>query len=92
VRADRSESFAAMYADGSTKTLDSWQDSERRTAASFGAGIVAAMEWRISHGWSMDVLGGYDWVSRNVDLAIGPNTVTLDASGFTLGMMLNYWF
>ncbi|MBN1269749.1 MAG: hypothetical protein JXB04_09190, partial [Kiritimatiellae bacterium] len=83
--AKRTEEFVAVYSDGRTQTLSRWEDDECEGEWLFGAGVQAGAEVDLGSGWFAGIFGGYDWVDE-VEMDIGPNTVTLDPSGYTVGI------
>ena len=88
----RSEVFIATYSDGSTQTLNSWKDTDSETKVLLGASFTAGVDLDLFSGWFAGAFGGYDWVSDDVDISIGPNTVSMDTSGFSLGMEVGKQF
>jgi hypothetical protein len=89
---DRTETFVATYADGSSATLNSWSDSGSESKFVLGAGVVAGAELEFENGMFAGIWGGYEWVSEDVDVQVGPNTVSVDASGYTAGAVIGYRF
>ena len=88
----RSEAFIASYSDGSTQTLNSWKDSDSEDKILFGVSCTAGVDLNLFSGWFAGAFGGYDWVSDDADISIGPNTVSMDTSGFSLGMEVGKQF
>lgn len=86
VDVDRLETFTAVYADGSSQTLQSWRDSEREGAWLAGLGLAMGADVQIAAGWFAGLQGGYDWLLDDVDVTVGPNTVSVDPSGWTLSL------
>lgn len=89
---DRTETFVATYADGSSATLNSWSDSGSESKFVFGAGVAAGADLEFENGMFAGIWGGYEWVSEDVDVQVGPNTVAVDASGYTAGAVIGYRF
>ena len=89
---DRTETFVATYADGSSATLNSWSDSGSESKFVFGAGVAAGADLEFENGMFAGLWGGYEWVSEDVDVQVGPNTVSVDASGYTAGAVIGYRF
>jgi hypothetical protein len=92
VSVDRSESFVATDGAGRSATLDSWTDSGSETEFIFGAGATAGVDVEITDHLFAGIWGGYEWVSDEVDVTVGPNTVSVDASGYTAGAAAGYRF
>lgn len=92
VSVDRSETFVATDAAGRSATLDRWTDSGSETEFIFGAGATAGVDVEITDHLFAGVWGGYEWVSDEVDVTVGPNTVSVDASGYTAGAAAGYRF
>ena len=86
VDVDRSETFVATYADGSTATLNSWSDTGSESKWLFGAGATAGADVQFGNGYFAGIYGGYEWVADEVDVTVGPNTVSVDMSGYTAGV------
>jgi hypothetical protein len=83
---DRDEQFVTVYSDGRTGTLGSWNDSKCEGEWLFGAGVEAGAEVDLNDGWFAGTFGGYDWISDDAEVDIGPNTITIDPSGYTVGV------
>ena len=81
----RTENFNATFADGSTRTLQNWQDNQSEGDWLFGAGLAIGVDIQIVNGWFTSVHGGYDWVARDVTVTVGPNKVCVSPSGYTFG-------
>ncbi len=58
-----------------------WHDRAEKGAWRLGLGILAGLEVPFGDHWFATVSGGYEWVPDPVDLAVGPNKVSLDLSG-----------
>lgn len=86
VDASRTEDFTAAYPDGRSQVLQSWRDSESEGAWIAGLGLAAGAEVRIADGWFAGLQGGYDWLLDDVDVTVGPNTISVDPSGWTLAL------
>jgi hypothetical protein len=89
---DRSESFVASYADGRRETLHRWTDQGDEQKWSFGAGLTAGADVEFKNGMFAGCWGGYEWVGGDVDVRIGPNTVSVDASGYSAGVVMGRRF
>jgi len=61
-----------------------------RRAVEEARGYGADIEFQ--NGMFAGVWGGYEWVSEEVDVQVGPNTVSVDASGYTAGAVIGYRF
>jgi hypothetical protein len=87
VNVSRSESFVASYADGSTATLNSWSDQTDKSEWIFGAGLTVDADVQFGNGYFAGLWGGYEWVSDDVEVEVGPNQVSVDVSGYTVGLL-----
>lgn len=83
---DSQEAFMAMHEDGSVSVLNSWSDSADQDKWILGAGLSVGAEWMMNEAWRLGLMGGYDWVSEDVDVDVGAGEVSFDASGFTVGL------
>jgi hypothetical protein len=63
-----------------------WSDHAGDRQVYLGFGLTGGANLDLGKGWFTGVFGGYEWVMENVDLAIGPNRVSVDASGWTAGL------
>jgi len=71
--------------------IQSWDDSKTEQDWLLGAGLQAEVQWAIKGGFYMMAGGGYDWVEP-CNLPAGPDTVTIDLSGYTLSAGVGYRF
>ncbi len=92
VDATRSENFTVFYADGTSRTLNEWQDDVCEAEWLFGVGITAGIEVEFAKDWKAGMFGGYDWVPSEAEIQVGPNTVKVDASGYELGVQVTKAF
>lgn len=90
--ADRKEVFTATYADGSTQTLNSWSDSVNAGRWCLGLECTAGVDVDVYKGWTLGVFGGYDWQTQKAEMDVGPNTVSVDGSGYEFGVNLGKVF
>lgn len=91
VSAERSETFYQTQG-GARTALNQWKDSAGDTAVAFGLGATVGAEYNFGKGWSLGLSGGYEWVTQKASLAIGPNRVSVDASGWTAGLVFGKSF
>jgi hypothetical protein len=63
--------------------IQSWSDSKTEQDWLPGAGLQAEVQWTIKGGFYAIAGAGYDWV-KPCDLPIGPDTVTIDLSGYKI--------
>jgi len=85
VSVDRTEIFGRHEADGSSTVLQRWSDSGSESAFVFGAGAALGAEIELGDGFFAGTWGSYEWVSEDVDVHVGPNTVSVDVGGFAAG-------
>jgi hypothetical protein len=90
--AQRHEVFQEHAATGASQTLGEWNDNASETDAVFTCGLSAGVNFDLGSGFCLGALGGYDWVVDPVHFALGPNKVTLDNSGWTVGLALQKTF
>ena len=83
VGVSRYETLTRSYEGGDTMTLHSWSDHGSKTDTLFGAGVTAGMDWESARGFFAGIQGGYEWVGDDVKVDVGPNTVSIDISGYT---------
>lgn len=92
LRAYRSEVFEKEYSDGSRIARQSWSDRESRDLFRFGAGVNAGLDWHSGDRWFAGLRAGYEWVPEKARLSVGPNRVSVDASGYTLSAAAGFRF
>ncbi len=73
-------------------TVTRWSDRADETKLMVGLGITAGANLDLGKGWFAGVFGGYEWVPDETKINVGPNTVTLDASGWVAGLTLGKQF
>ena len=78
----RTETFAGQI----------WSDRTTGLGARLGVGITGGADVDLGHGFYFGVAGGYDYVTHGLTVAIGPNTVTLDPSGWVVSCALGRHF
>jgi len=82
VEADRRETWTADFGDGSTRTLRAWNDRLDDSDILVGVGVSAGVNVSLGDLWFVQVAGEYDFVPEEYEESIGPNTITLDISGY----------
>ncbi len=87
----RRETVVARYADGSSESLFSFSEDKSSTEVLFGAGLQAGVSRTLNDRWDLDLSVGYDYVSE-ASISIGPNTVKMDLSGYTVGLAVRRGF
>lgn len=85
VSAKRSETFFQKQG-GANTTLNQWNDSAAETKVAFGLGATGGADLDLGKGWSIGAFGGYEWVTEKVNFAVGPNTVSVNPSGWVAGL------
>ncbi|HLH52577.1 MAG TPA: hypothetical protein VKY92_03085 [Verrucomicrobiae bacterium] len=88
---DRNETFTQSSAAGNA-LLGSWSDSAKRQKVFFGLGAVVGANLDLGKGYYAGLFGGYDWVSEKLKVAVGPNILLLDGSGWVAGLSLGKRF
>jgi hypothetical protein len=91
VSANRSENFYQTQG-GVNTTQNQWSDSASKTQVAFGLGATFGANYDLGKGWYTGVFGGYEWVMEKVEIAAGPNQVTVDASGWVAGVTFGKTF
>jgi outer membrane protein W len=56
-----------------------------------GAALEAGMSFKITKSWFAGISAGYEWID-DTSMDIGPNTVTLDLSGFSTSATIGVKF
>lgn len=69
-----------------------WSDSGSRCDVRFGMGISGGASLDLGHGFYLGVSGGYDYVPQHLDVSVGPNTISLDPSGWELSGVVGVHF
>ena len=92
VSVNRTEDFTAIYSDGRTEVLRDWRDRGSESKFVFGAGITAGAEVEFENGIFAGIWGGYSWVDDDVDVNVGPNTVSVDVSSYVAGVAVGIRF
>lgn len=80
VNARRSETFTFGGAS------QHWFDKSGQREIFLGFGLTGGANLDLGKGWSTGAFGGYEWVLEEVDFKVGPNTVTVDPSGWVAGL------
>lgn len=85
VQVDRTERFTTDRQSGNSGLLNEWQDENSHGEWILGLGLSLGIEVEVTRNWRIGFQGGYDWMSQEVAVDVGPDTVSLDPSGFALG-------
>jgi len=85
VTVNRHETFATSRGPGSEQILQSWDSEATKSKWILGYGVALGVEVKVTENWSVSLLGGYDWMSDDIAVAVGPSTISLDPSGYSLG-------
>lgn len=80
----RTETF--MFGDGSGAKR--WSDREDDWSIHFGVSAIGGVDYDLGKNWFAGVFGGYEWMPDKTKINVGPNTVSLDASGWVVGLSL----
>ena len=89
--AKRTEQFNKVYADGSVKTLNEWKDDESESEWLLGAGVSVGGRVSLNKDWFVDLSMMYENVEEG-DVDVGPNTVTMDPSGYSVSLQIGRGF
>lgn len=90
--ADRKEVFTTTSADGSTQTLNNWSDSVNAGRWRLGLECSAGVDVDVYKGWTVGLFGGFDWQTQKAEVDVGPNTVSVDLSGYMAGVEFGKMF
>jgi len=89
--AKRTETFTAVYADGSSQVLDQWRDEESSGQWLFGIGVSVGGRVDLNKNWFVDVALILDEVQKG-DMDVGPNAVEIDPSGYSVALQVGRSF
>lgn len=85
----RTEEFVEIRGGRQSRVLNSWTDRVDETKFIWGAGIQAALEVGLTDRLSAQINGSYDYF-ESATFQVGPNSVKIDPTGFTVGAALVY--
>jgi hypothetical protein len=88
MEAERDEEFSAQYRDGSRKLISQWRDSASEQDVLFAVGLNAGLRVGLGGAWHADLSGSYSWATDDAEVAVGPNTVIIDPSGYTAAIQI----
>lgn len=86
--ASRREAWLEAGAGVSESEVFVWNDQSSKTALTPGCGLHGALAIQLGRGWSIGAAAGYDWLLEDCSLAVGPNRIKLDLSGYTVSAQL----
>jgi hypothetical protein len=89
---NRRETFVRDYGGGQSELLQSWSDSGSKGDIIFGAGMSAGIDMDFENGMFAGLRGGYEWLSDKVSVDVGPGAVSVDAGGYTFGVVAGFNF
>lgn len=92
VDVSRNEQFIATYANGTREVLQSWHDKKNDSDWLFGLGVTLGLDLDFGNGFFAGAWGGYEWMSDDVKVDVGPNTIKMEAGNYALGLVLGYRF
>ncbi len=81
-----------VFERSSGQVLNRWSDQKSKCEVFPGLGLTGGADFELGKGYYIGVFGGYEWVLQNAKIEIGPNTVSLNASGFTAGAVVGKRF
>jgi hypothetical protein len=88
----RTESFVQVPTGGAATVLAQWSNHASRQEVYFGLGAVGGVDLDFGKGYYGGIFGGYEWVSDSLKVAVGPNNILLDASGWVAGLSVGKRF
>ena len=92
VGVERRETFVRDYVGGESVQLQSWSDRGSESDLIFGAGITGGVDMEFENGLFAGLWGGYEWLSDEVSVDVGPGAVDVDASGYMAGASIGIKF
>ena len=92
VEADRAESLIGTSVAGVKNTIHTWHDSTTNREWSLMGGATGGANIQLTRRVFADLHAGYEWTSSNNGLTVGPNTLTLNPSGYTAGASIGVKF
>jgi len=90
VDVQRTEVFVPDPAVGGVR--QSWSHSGGQRQVLFGLGVTGGANLDLGRGFFTGVFGGYEWVAEKLEVVVGPNTVSVNASGFVAGAVVGKRF
>jgi len=92
VSAQRTEIFVQTPTGGSSLVLDRWSDQGSHVGLSVGLGALGGLDVDLGKGFFAAAFGGYEWVAEKVNVPVGPNVLSADASGWVIGGLIGLHF
>jgi hypothetical protein len=92
VDVNRSEQFVQDSAAGSRSVSQRWSDQNSQLEVLLGLGLSGGVDFDLGKGFFAGIFGGYEWVVDKANVSVGPNTVSLQASGFVAGALFGKRF
>lgn len=92
VAVSRREVLLRDYDGGQIEQLASWNDHGSKNDIIFGAGIIAGISFEAQNGIFATLSGGYQWLIDDVDVDVGPEKVSVDASGYQVSCAVGVKF
>jgi hypothetical protein len=71
---------------------NAWYHHSRESQVAVGLGVTAGADLDLGKGFYTGAFGGYEWITRPAKVTVGPNSGTIDASGFVAGAVLGKRF
>lgn len=87
----RTEDLVASYRNGESQTLAGWRDRQSEDDVLLGAALEAGLNLTLSESWFAGITAGYEWI-EDTGVAVGPDTVALDLSGFSTSAVIGVRF
>lgn len=88
----RTELFVQGAAGRVATVPQRWSDQGSQCEVSVGLGVSGGVDLDLGKGFFAGVFGGYEWVADEAKVSVGPNTVSLKASGFVAGALMGIRF
>ena len=92
VDAQRTEQLIAAGPGGAKSTVATWKNNVTANECLFAGGVTGGAKVRLTPRVFLDVFAGYEWVSNSINVQVGPNQLSLNPSGYTLGAAIGVKF
>lgn len=82
VAVQRTETFSTAATGAAPNVLHTWTEGNNGTEVRFAAGLHLGADFELGKGCFFGVQAGYEWVNSDVDVQVGPNTVSVSPNAF----------
>ena len=77
---------------GGSTLISRWSEQGGQCKVFLGFGAIGGADLDLGKGYYAGIFGGYEWAMEKANVAIGPNAVSLDSSGFVAGAQVGKRF